>query len=82
VVDGVVHYCVANMPGAVPRTSTYALTNVTLPYAINIANKGVVNAVRGDASLRAGVNTYKGSLTSEAVAVSQGREHTPVDRLL
>jgi alanine dehydrogenase len=70
------------MPGAVPRTSTYALTNVTLPYALNIANKGVVNAVRGDRSLLAGVNTYKGCLTSEAVAVSQGREHTPIDRLL
>jgi len=82
VVDGVVHYCVANMPGAVPRTSTYALTNVTLPYALNIANKGVVNAVRGDRSLGAGVNTYKGHLTSEAVAVSQGREHTPIERLL
>jgi len=82
VIDGVVHYCVANMPGAVPRTSTYALTNVTLPYALNIANKGLVNAVRGDLSLRAGINTYKGRLTSEAVAVSQKREHTPVDRLL
>ncbi|HLE68915.1 MAG TPA: alanine dehydrogenase, partial [Vicinamibacteria bacterium] len=63
-------------------TSTYALTNVTLPYALNIANKGVVNAVRGDRSLGAGVNTYKGHLTSEAVAVSQGREHTPIERLL
>jgi len=82
VVDGVVHYCVANMPGAVPRTSTFALTNVTLPYALTIAHKGVVQAVRDDASLRAGVNTYEGRLTSEAVADSQGREHTPVDRLL
>ncbi len=82
VVDGVVHYCVANMPGAVPRTSTYALTNVTLPYALTIANKGVVQAVREDRSLRAGVNTYKGQLTSEAVAVSQGREHAPIDRLI
>ncbi len=82
VVDGVVHYCVANMPGAVPRTSTYALTNVTLPYALTIANKGVVQAVRGDKALLAGVNTYKGRLTSEAVAASQSREHTPLDRLL
>jgi len=82
VVDGVVHYCVANMPGAVPRTSTFALTNVTLPYALTIAHKGVVQAVRDDASLRAGVNTYEGRLTSEAVADSQKREHTPVDRLL
>jgi alanine dehydrogenase len=82
VVDGVVHYCVANMPGAVPRTSTFALTNVTLPYALTIAHKGVVQAVRDDRSLRAGVNTYEGRLTSEAVAHSQGREHTPLDRLL
>ncbi|MGH9322358.1 MAG: alanine dehydrogenase, partial [Vicinamibacteria bacterium] len=58
--EGVVHYCVANMPGAVPRTSTFALTNVTLPYALTIANKGVVQAVREDASLASGVNTYKG----------------------
>jgi alanine dehydrogenase len=70
------------MPGAVPRTSTYALTNVTLPYALTIANKGVVQAVREDNSLRAGVNAYKGRLTSEAVAVSQGRDHISLDRLL
>jgi alanine dehydrogenase len=82
VVDGVVHYCVANMPGAVPRTSTYALTNVTLPYALTIANKGVVQAVRQDPALSTGVNTYKGKLTSEAVAASQGRDHTPVAQLL
>jgi alanine dehydrogenase len=82
VVDGVVHYCVANMPGAVPRTSTYALTNVTLPYTLTIANKGVVQAVREDRSLHAGVNTYGGRLTSEAVAASQGGEHTPLDQLL
>jgi alanine dehydrogenase len=82
VVDGVVHYCVANMPGAVPRTSTYALTNVTLPYALTIANKGMVEAVRKDPSLKAGVNLYKGKLTSDAVAHSQGKEHIPVDRLL
>jgi alanine dehydrogenase len=82
VVDGVVHYCVANMPGAVPRTSTFALTNVTLPYALTIANKGVVDAVRSDASLAAGVNIYKRRVTCEAVAASQGREHTPVRDLL
>jgi alanine dehydrogenase len=80
--EGVVHYCVANMPGAVPRTSTFALTNVTLPYALTIANKGVVQALRFDPALKAGLNTYKGRLTSEAVAESQGKEHTPVDRLL
>lgn len=82
VVDGVVHYCVANMPGAVPRTSTFALTNVTLPYALTIANKGVVGAVRDDASLAAGVNVYKGRVTCEAVAASQGQQHTPVRELL
>jgi alanine dehydrogenase len=82
VVDGVVHYCVANMPGAVPRTSTFALTNVTLPYALTIANKGVVEAVRGDHSLKAGVNTFKRRVTCEPVAASQGRTHTPVDALL
>ncbi len=82
VVDGVVHYCVANMPGAVPRTSTYALTNVTLPYALTIASKGVVRAARDDEALRAGVNTYKGRLTSMAVAASQGRDHTLIDELL
>ncbi len=80
--EGVVHYCVANMPGAVPRTSTYALTNVTLPYALTIANKGVVRAMRDDEALRAGVNTYKGRLTSLAVAASQGRDHTLIDELL
>jgi alanine dehydrogenase len=82
VVDGVVHYCVANMPGAVPRTSTFALTNVTLPYALRIANQGVVAAARSDPSLKAGLNTYKGKVTCEAVAASQKRVHTPIDELI
>jgi alanine dehydrogenase len=82
VVDGVVHYCVANMPGAVPRTSTFALTNVTLPYAMQIANRGVVDALMADPSLRAGLNTYKGQVTCEAVAASQGRKHMPAEELL
>ncbi len=73
VVDGVVHYCVANMPGAVPRTSTFALNNVTLPYALALANKGVEKAVADDAGLLLGVNTFKGHITYEAVATSQGR---------
>jgi alanine dehydrogenase len=81
-VEGVLHYCVANMPGAVPRTSTFALTNATLPYALKLANKGFVDAINGDAGLKAGVNTYKGKLTYEAVAVAQGREYTEVDSLL
>src|SRR5258708_29695846 len=75
-------YCVANMPGAVPRTSTFALTNATLPYALKLANKGFRDAVTGDPGLAAGVNTYDGKLTYEAVALSQGREYTPLDQLL
>ncbi len=81
-VDGVVHYCVANMPGAMPRTSTYALTNVTLDYAMRIADLGVEEAVRRDAGLRAGVNTYAGHLTCAPVAESQGREYTPIETVL
>jgi alanine dehydrogenase len=81
-VEGVLHYCVANMPGAVPRTSTFALTNATLPYALKLANLGFKNAVLSDSGLSAGVNTYAGKLTYEAVAVSQGREYTALDQLL
>ncbi len=66
VVDGVVHYCVANMPGAVPRTSTFALNNATLPYALALANKGVAQAVQEDPGLLLGVNTYKGHITYAA----------------
>jgi alanine dehydrogenase len=65
---GVVHYAVANMPGAVPRTSTIGLTNVTIPYALQIANKGVYNAIRENESLRLGVNVANGKITYEAVA--------------
>ena len=82
IVDGVVHYCVANMPGAMPRTSTYALTNVTLEYALAIANHGIEEAVRRDACLRPGVNTYAGRLTCRPVAESQGREYQPLDELI
>ena len=81
-VEGVLHYCVANMPGAVPRTSTFALTNATLPYALKLANKGFVGAINSDPGLKAGVNTYNGKLTYEAVAVAQGLEYTPVEGLL
>jgi alanine dehydrogenase len=70
VVDDVVHYCVGNMPGAVPRTSTYALTNVTLPYALDIANKGVERAVQEDPALALGVNTWDGHVTNEGVAAA------------
>lgn len=81
-VEGVLHYCVANMPGAVPRTSTFALTNATLPYALKLANKGFPAAIANDPDLKAGVNTYAGKLTYEAVAVDQGREYTPLDDLI
>lgn len=80
--EGVLHYCVANMPGAVPRTSTFALTNATLPYALDLANKGFEAAIRDDDGLREGVNTYAGKLTYEAVATSQNLEYTPLNSLI
>jgi len=80
--EGVLHYCVANMPGAVPRTSTFALTNATLPYALDLANKGFEGAIAHDRGLREGVNTYSGKCTYEAVATSQNVEYTPLDSLI
>ncbi|CAN5836793.1 alanine dehydrogenase [soil metagenome] len=80
--EGVLHYCVANMPGAVPRTSTFALTNATLPYALALANKGFEKAIRDDKGLAEGVNTYAGKLTYEAVATSQDLEYTPLESLV
>jgi alanine dehydrogenase len=82
VVDGVVHYCVANMPGGVARTSTYALNNVTLPYALQIADKGFKAALKEDPHLRAGLNVYQGKVTYDAVAHDLGYEYTPADRVL
>jgi len=81
-VEGVLHYCVANMPGAVPRTSTFALTNATLPYAIKLANLGFLDAIRSDAGLKAGVNTYAGHCTYEAVAQAQEIPYTGIDALI
>jgi alanine dehydrogenase len=75
-VEGVVHYCVGNMPGAVPNTSTYALTNVTLPYALAIAGKGLVQAIREDPALALGVNTLAGALTNDGVAEAHGMSST------
>ena len=75
---GVVHYAVANIPGAVPRTSTLALTNVTIPYALEIANKGAVQAVRDNIALAKGVNTLNGHVTYEAVARDLGYPYTSV----
>ncbi len=66
--EGVIHYCVTNMPGAVPNTSTYALTNATIAYVLKIANVGIAEAAKKDAALAKGINTYKGKLTNEAVA--------------
>lgn len=81
-VEGVLHYCVANMPGAVPRTSTFALTNATLPYALRLANKGFLEAIRSDPGLKEGVNTYAGHCTYEAVASAQGIPYSPLDSLI
>jgi alanine dehydrogenase len=79
---GVIHYAVANMPGAVPRTSTLALTNVTIPYAVQLANYGVREAVRKNAALAKGVNTIAGKLTYEAVAKDQGLPYTPLSDVI
>ncbi len=79
VVDGVVHYCVANMPGAVPRTSTYALTNVTLKYARMIASNGVEKSIAEDEFLRKGVNIYQGDLVYEQVATDLELPFTPLN---
>lgn len=82
VVDDVVHYCVANMPGAVPKTSTYALNNATLPFVLAIADKGVTVALRDDEHLRNGLNVHRGLLTEQQVADAQGLPFTaPVDAL-
>jgi alanine dehydrogenase len=81
-VDGVVHYCVANMPGAVPITSTRALTNVTLPYVEQLAELGTVGAVTVNPELARGVNTIAGKLTYQAVAQAHGMEYTPLDDAL
>ena len=81
-VDGITHYCVANMPGAVPITSTHALTNATLPYAIALADGGVADAIRRDPGLRPGVNVAAGAVTHPAVAEAVGAECVPVEQAL
>jgi alanine dehydrogenase len=78
IVDDIVHYCVTNMPGAVGRTSTYALTNVTLPYALQLANKGVARAAADNPGLAAGVNIQAGKVTNAAVAATFGLECAPL----
>ncbi len=81
-VDGVVHYCVSNMPGAVPVTSTAGLTNVTLPYVEQIADCGVREAVARNRALGRGVNVFEGKLTYEAVAEAHGLEYSPLEQVL
>ena len=79
---GVVHYAVANMPGAVPRTSTMALTNVTVPYGLQLANKGVAKAITENPALKLGVNVANGEVTYETVAKDLGYEYVPVEKAL
>ncbi|HKO37368.1 MAG TPA: alanine dehydrogenase [Solirubrobacterales bacterium] len=81
-VDGITHYCVTNMPGAVPITSTQALTNATLPYALALADHGVAEAIRRDPGLRLGVNVAGGKVTHPAVAEGVGMDYVPVEAAL
>jgi alanine dehydrogenase len=82
VVDGVVHYCVANMPGGVARTSTMALTNATLPYALKLADKGVAQALQDDVHLRDGLNVHAGMVTYKAVADTLGYDYVEASKAL
>jgi alanine dehydrogenase len=77
-----VFYCVANMPGAVPNTSTYALTNVTLPYIVELANRGWQEALRRDAALALGLNTYEGQVVYGPVAEAHGLDATDLHTVL
>ena len=81
-VDGVVHYCVANMPGGVPRTSTFALNNATLPFVLALADKGWQQAMRDDPHLRAGLNVCAGKVTRAEVAQALGYEAVAADSVL
>jgi alanine dehydrogenase len=81
-VDGIIHYCVANMPGAVPITSTHALTNATMPYAVALADHGLQEAIRQDPGLRPGVNVAFGKVTHPAVAEATGNDYTPLEEAL
>ncbi|WP_436794610.1 alanine dehydrogenase [Actinospongicola halichondriae] len=82
VVDGVVHYCVANMPGAVARTATYALSNATLPFVLALAERGLEGALAVDPHLRRGLNVCSGHITDAVVAEALGRNHTPAEEVL
>ena len=80
--EGVLHYCVANMPGAYPKTATVALTNATLPFIRKLANDGCINAIKNDSSLALGVNVFNGVVTNKAVAKAQGLESQTLQTLL
>jgi len=82
IVDGVIHYCVSNMPAAVPHTSTFALNNATFPYLLDLANDGLEAACARNKAIAEGVNTYKGFVTYPAVAESQSREWRDLRSLL
>jgi alanine dehydrogenase len=81
-VDGIIHYCVANMPGAVPITSTYALTNATLPYTLALADHGVAGAVQRIPGLKPGINVARGKVTHRAVAEGVSVDFTPPEEVL
>ena len=80
--EGVIHYCVTNMPGAVPRTSTYGITNVTLPYTLKIANQGFIQAIKTDFSIANGVNTYKGFVTNNEVALAHKIDYKSLNLII
>jgi alanine dehydrogenase len=82
VVDGIIHYCVANMPGCVARTSTFALTNATFPYVLKLANMGYEKVLHEDISLRKGLNVFKGKLTNKPVAEAVGLEYTSYESVV
>ena len=81
-VDDIIHYCVANMPGGVARTSTFALTNATLPFAVQLANKGAKKALLDDEHLLNGLNVHAGKITYKAVAEDLGYEYVPAAKAL
>ncbi|MDO9228616.1 MAG: hypothetical protein Q7U03_03515, partial [Syntrophales bacterium] len=81
-IDGIIHYCVGNMPGAVAKTSTLALTNATLPYAVEIANKGWKRAMKENPEIKKGANVIKGRVTFQGVADAFGLKRTDIEKLL
>jgi alanine dehydrogenase len=82
IIDGIVHYAVSNMPGAVPKTATLALTNATLPYAVEIADKGWKQAMQENPEIKSGANIVNGKITYKGVADAVGLEYTPIETLI